>query len=86
MDVVIILDESGSIGVDNWQNYVIPFAVEIASKLPIHPEYTRLGCVRFHTEAEVYFQINEAGLQDNYAVSKHNHLRIIPSADWRIDE
>lgn len=69
IDVVLILDESGSITLDNWQNAVVPFAVGVASKLPIHPDYTRLGCVRFHTEAEIFFEINEGGLQDNAAVS-----------------
>ena len=70
IDVVLVLDESGSIGNDNWVNAVVPFAVALASKLPIHPDYTRLGCVRFHTDAEIFFEINQAGLQDNAAVSR----------------
>lgn len=68
MDVVLVLDGSGSIGKENWRDNVVPFAVGIANKLPIDPEYTRLGCVLYHTEAEVYFQMNQAGLQNNAAV------------------
>lgn len=73
IDVVLILDESGSIGLDNWQNAVVPFAVKLAKKLPIHPDYVRLGCVRFHTQAEIFFTINQAGLQDSTAVSQGQH-------------
>ena len=68
IDVVLILDESGSIGLDHWQNDIVPFAIHLAQKLPIHPDYARLGCIRFHTEAEIFFEINQAGLQDHAAV------------------
>ena len=69
--MVLILDESGSIGLTNWQDAVVPFAVSLASKLPISPDLTRLGAVRFHTEAEIYFEMNENGLQDNPSVSRN---------------
>lgn len=67
--MALVLDGSGSIGKENWRDNVVPFAVGIANKLPIDPDYTRIGCVLYHTEAEVYFQMNQAGLQNNAAVS-----------------
>lgn len=67
LDVALVIDESGSIGQDDWDNAVIPWAVGIANALPISVDLTRMACIRFWTEAEVFFNLDD--LTDNAGVS-----------------
>ena len=57
IDLIFVLDSSGSVGASNFQN-VINFAANLVRQLQIGPDNTRVGLVRFATSATVLFHLN----------------------------
>ena len=59
LDVAMLIDESSSIGLVSWLNYVVPFTKSIANALPIAPDLIRFGLAKFGTDAKMVFNLNE---------------------------
>ena len=57
IDLIFILDSSGSVGASNFQN-VRDFVANLVSQLEIGPDSTRVGLINFASSATVQFSLN----------------------------
>ena len=57
IDLIFVLDSSGSVGSSNFQN-VKNFAANLVRQLEIGPDNTRVGLIRFGSSASVMFHLN----------------------------
>jgi len=57
MDLIFVLDESGSVGESNFRN-IKTFTANLVSNLEIGPEETQVGVITFNSRATVRFQLN----------------------------
>ncbi|SBS84748.1 circumsporozoite-and TRAP-related protein, putative (CTRP) [Plasmodium malariae] len=58
-DLTLILDESASIGIKNWKNYVIPFTDKIIKDLHISENEVHVGILLFSSKNRDYITFNE---------------------------
>ena len=76
-DIVLVLDQSTSIVVENYENWyvnVLGFASSVAGAFPIAPDLTQVGLMKFSSGVEVVFHLNEHG-------DRESLLRAIQSVD-----
>ncbi|XP_019862223.1 PREDICTED: uncharacterized protein LOC109590790 [Amphimedon queenslandica] len=60
LDVVLVLDSSGSIGLDNFER-LKTFIIQILSSFTIGPDDTRVGVIRFSTDASIVIPLGSSG-------------------------
>ena len=56
-DIVLLLDSSGSIGIDNWYK-VLNFTQEIVNSFTIGPDNVRVGVIWYGNRASIAFHMN----------------------------
>ena len=59
VDIVIIIDSSGSIGQDNYFNFVIPFVEALIERLPIGVNDVHVGALIFSEVCKVEYYLDE---------------------------
>lgn len=57
IDLIFVLDSSGSVGASNFQN-VRDFVANLVGQLEIGPDSTRVGLINFGSSATVEFSLN----------------------------
>ena len=65
MDLILVLDGSGSMGENDWV-LMKQFAVDFISSLEVGPAATRVAVVTYSTEAGVEFLLNAYNTTDQY--------------------
>lgn len=60
LDMVLVLDSSGSIGLDNFER-LKNFTIQILSSFTIGPDDTRVGVIRFSTDASIVIPLGSSG-------------------------
>jgi len=65
LDLVLILDQSSSLisgqpNYDNWNDKMLGFAASVVRAVPVSPDQTQIGLMKFSDEADVVFHL------DNY--------------------
>ena len=73
-DIVLILDESTSIVVNNptqsnWYDRMLGFAINIVRAFSISPDLTQIGVLTFSNYARVRFYLNRYGNRDDVIVA-----------------
>jgi hypothetical protein len=75
LDIILVVDSSGSIGLTTWEQVVRPKLVEFTSNLDFSHGRTRLGVVIFADTAKVRYSLGDSQQQ----ASVDNVLRTLPS-------
>ena len=65
LELVIIVDSSGSIGRENYEKYVKPFVRDLVRGFDIGPEATRVGLIVYSGDSDVVF-----------GLAKHNNVKV----------
>ena len=78
MDIVFIVDASGSIGRRNWET-MKKFLVSITDDFNIGPAGTHVAVVTYSTDAVVEFDFNKLKGAD---ISKDNYQKLITAMKW----
>ena len=73
MDIVFVLDESGSVGRSNFQKE-FEFVAKFTSSFDIGPSQMQFGLITFSTDARTHMYLNT--FSDKVALT--NHIRQIP--------
>lgn len=63
MDLIYVLDSSGSIGIVNW-GILLSFVQNVTALLDIGPNAARVGIVSYGNEANLQFDLNTFSTMD----------------------
>ena len=66
LELVIIVDSSGSIGRANFNKYVRPFVRDLVRGFDIGPEATQVGLIVYSKDVDVVFGLNNT----------HNNVKV----------
>ena len=67
LDIVFILDGSGSVQDGQWMR-LIQFVIDLVKMLDVSDDMTRIGAVWFNEERSPIFQLNECNSQADVEV------------------
>ena len=59
MDLVFVLDLSGSVGKTNWEENMRPFVRELSNQFTIGPDNAQVGVVSFNSKATLRWGLAE---------------------------